>query len=54
MLRVALALVTTLAAFLVGLPVFSVAANVFFRSTGQLSQLAATVLPDYSRHVALS
>jgi iron(III) transport system permease protein len=48
MLRVALALITVLAAALVAVPVLSVAANVFAGGTGGTwSHLAATVLPDY-------
>jgi iron(III) transport system permease protein len=48
MLRVALALVTIVAAVLVAVPVLSVGANVFVAGTGATwSHLAATVLPDY-------
>jgi iron(III) transport system permease protein len=48
MLRVALALITMLAAALVAVPVLSVGANVFTPGTGATwSHLAATVLPDY-------
>jgi iron(III) transport system permease protein len=48
MLRVALALITMIAAALVAVPVLSVGANVFAAGTGGTwSHLAATVLPDY-------
>ncbi len=48
MLRVALALITMLAAALVAVPILSVGANVFSTGTGGTwSHLAATVLPDY-------
>ena len=48
MLRVALALITMLAAALVAVPVLSVGANVFAAGTGGTwAHLAATVLPEY-------
>ena len=48
MLRVALALITLLAAALVAVPVLSVGANVFAGGTGGTwAHLAATVLPEY-------
>jgi len=48
MLRVALALITMIAAALVAVPVLSVGANVFAAGTGATwAHLASTVLPDY-------